>query len=136
MMKYVIKSKVFLILICGIVFTSIGVYAATTYKASDVVYNASDGTSTNVESALNDLYNNQNSLKQIKVYGYKVTGNSGGEKFRNGPNLILTLKISNNKVEMVSSDLISWGDAGVLKADAPGGIYGGTIFSSATINDV
>ena len=56
MMKYVIKSKVFLILICGIVFTSIGVYAATTYKASDVVYNASDGTSTNVESALNALY--------------------------------------------------------------------------------
>ena len=135
-MKKIIKSRIFLVIITMIICISGTLYAASTYKASDVVYNASDGTSTNVESALNDLYNNQNSLKQIKVYGYKVTGNSDGEKFRNAPNLILTLKISNNKVEMISSDLISWGDADVLKAGAPGGIYGGTIFSSATINDV
>ena len=55
-MKKVIKSRIFLVIICGIVFTSIGVYAATTYKATDVLYTSSDGTSMNVEDALNDLY--------------------------------------------------------------------------------
>ena len=60
-MKKIIKSRIFLIVICGIIFTSFGIYAATTYKASDVVYNASDGTSINVNDALNELYNNMNS---------------------------------------------------------------------------
>ena len=55
-MKKIIKSRAFLILICGLIFTGLGVYAATTYKASDVVYNASDGTSMNVEDVLNNLY--------------------------------------------------------------------------------
>ena len=52
-MKKIIKSRAFLILICGLIFTGLGVYAATTYKASDVVYNASDGASMNVNEALN-----------------------------------------------------------------------------------
>ena len=56
-MKKVIKSRIFLILICGLVFTSVGVYAATTYKATDVVYNASDGSVMTVNEALNELYN-------------------------------------------------------------------------------
>ena len=55
-MKKIIKSKIFLIVILCIISCGIGVYAATTYKASDVVYNASDGTSMNVSEALNDLY--------------------------------------------------------------------------------
>ena len=60
-MKKIIKSRIFLIVICGIIFTSFGIYAATTYKASDVLYKASDGTSINVNDALNELYNNMNS---------------------------------------------------------------------------
>ena len=60
-MKKIIKSRIFLIVILCIISCSIGVYAATTYKATDVVYNASDGTSMNVNDALNELYNNMNS---------------------------------------------------------------------------
>ena len=56
-MKKIIKNKIILILILCIISCSIGVYAATTYKATDVVYNASDGTSMNVNEALNELYN-------------------------------------------------------------------------------
>ncbi len=56
-MKKIIKSRIFLVIITMIICISGTLYAASTYKASDVVYNASDGTSTNVESALNDLYN-------------------------------------------------------------------------------
>ena len=52
-MKKIIKNKTFLIVILCIISCSIGVYAATTYKASDVVYNASDGASMNVNEALN-----------------------------------------------------------------------------------
>ena len=59
-MKKIIKNKIILIVILCIISCSIGVYAATTYKASDVVYKASDGTSMNVNDALNDLYNNMN----------------------------------------------------------------------------
>ena len=59
-MKKIIKNKIILIVILCIISCGIGVYAATTYKASDVVYNASDGTSMNVSDALNELYNNMN----------------------------------------------------------------------------
>ena len=71
-MKNIIKSRVFLILICGLIFTGLGVYAATTYKASDVVYNASDGTSMNVNDALNELYNKNNNLNITLVDGYSI----------------------------------------------------------------
>ena len=59
-MKKIIKNKTFLIVILCIISCGIGVYAATTYKASDVVYNASDGSSMNVNDALNDLYSKFN----------------------------------------------------------------------------
>ena len=59
-MKKIIKNKIILIVILCIISCGIGVYAATIYKASDVVYNASDGTSMNVSEALNELYNNMN----------------------------------------------------------------------------
>ena len=56
-MKKLIRSRIFLVIICGIVFTSIGAYAATAYKASEISYTPSGGTETNVENALNDIYN-------------------------------------------------------------------------------
>ena len=60
-MKKIIKSKIFIFILTAIIFTSFGIYATTIYKASDVVYKASDGTSMNVNEALNELYNNMNS---------------------------------------------------------------------------
>ena len=56
-MKKVIKNRIFIFLMTAIIFTSIGAYAATTYKASDVLYTSSDGTSMTVNDALNELYN-------------------------------------------------------------------------------
>ena len=67
-MKKILKSRIFLVIICSIVFTSIGVYAANTYKASDVLYNASDGTSMNVSDALNELYNKSGSKGYYYYY--------------------------------------------------------------------
>ena len=52
-MKKIIKNKIILIVILCIISCGIGAYAATTYKASDVLYNASDGTSMSVNEALN-----------------------------------------------------------------------------------
>ena len=43
-------------------------YAAVTYKATDVVYNASDGTSKNVSEALNELYENKNKNNSSVIY--------------------------------------------------------------------
>ena len=68
-MKKIIKSRIFLVIITTIIVASASVYAATTYKASDVVYNASDGTSMNVNDALNELYNKIN--KKGYNYFYK-----------------------------------------------------------------
>ena len=52
-MKKIMKSRIFIFILTAIMFTSIGVYATTTYKASD-------GTSMNVNDALNELYNKEN----------------------------------------------------------------------------
>jgi len=53
-MKKIIQSRIFLVIICGILFTSFGIYA-TNYLASDISY-AKDGVQTNVKDALDDLY--------------------------------------------------------------------------------
>ena len=62
-MKKIIKSRIFLVIITMIICISGTLYAATTYKASDVVYNASDGTSMNVNDALNKLYAKQSNVE-------------------------------------------------------------------------
>ena len=54
-MKTIIRSRVFLIITCGIFFTSLGISATNMYNASDITY-IKDGNSINVESALNELY--------------------------------------------------------------------------------
>ena len=59
-MKKVIKNRIFLIIVLCIISCGIGVYAAVTYKASDVLYISTDGTSMTVNDALNELYNNMN----------------------------------------------------------------------------
>ena len=55
-MKRVIKSRIFLVIITMIICISGALYAANNYKASDVLYTSSDGTSMTVDDALNDLY--------------------------------------------------------------------------------
>ena len=72
-MKKVIKSRIFLIIICGIVFISIGAYAATTYKAREVLYTSSDGTSMNVEDALNELYTKTDNEITSKQFTFTST---------------------------------------------------------------
>ena len=72
-MKKLIRSRIFLVIICGIVFTSIGVYASTAYKSSEISYTPSGGTETNVENALNDIYN-------IKKLGNATAGDIASGK--------------------------------------------------------
>ena len=69
-MKKVIKSRIFLVIITTIVVASISVYAATTYKASEVLYTSSDESSMTVNEALNELYNKSNDTEypDIKIY--------------------------------------------------------------------
>ena len=67
-MKKVMKSRIILIVILCIISCGIGVYAANTYKATDVIYNARDGTSMNVNDALNELYNK----KTIADINYEI----------------------------------------------------------------
>ena len=50
-MKKIFKSRIFLVIICGIIFTSIGVFADN-LLASNVTYK-----NTTVDAAINDLYN-------------------------------------------------------------------------------
>ena len=59
-MKKIIKSRLFVAVIAMILGISGTLYAANKYQASEVVYNKKDGTSTNVNDALNELYNNMN----------------------------------------------------------------------------
>ncbi len=77
-MKKVIKNRMFLVIIITIIVTSVSVYAATTYKATDVIYKASDGTSMNVNDALNELYNKSNNTGYPDIKIYYDSGWGGG----------------------------------------------------------
>ena len=75
-MKKIIKSRIFLVIITMIICISGTLYAATTYKATDVIYNASDGTSMDVNDALNELYKKKNDVSSIS--GRLQTGRTRG----------------------------------------------------------
>ena len=77
-MKKVIKNRMFLVIIITIIVISVSVYAATTYKATDVIYKASDGTSMNVNDALNELYNKSNNTGYPDIKIYYDSGWGGG----------------------------------------------------------
>ena len=68
------KSRIFLVIIITIIVASVSVYAATTYKATDVIYKASDGTSMNVNDALNELYNKSNNTGYPNITMYLDSG--------------------------------------------------------------
>ena len=70
-MKKIIKSRLFLVIITMIVCISGTLYAANKYQASEVVYNKKDGTSTNVNDALNELYSK---VGNKGYYYYYVNG--------------------------------------------------------------
>ena len=77
-MKKIMKSRIFLVIIITIIVASVSVYAATTYKATDVIYKASDGTSMNVNDALNELYNKSNNTGYPDIKIYYDSGWGGG----------------------------------------------------------
>ena len=106
-MKKVIKSRIFLIVLLCIISCGIGVYAATTYKASDVVYNASDGTSMNVNDALNNIY-------QITKLGDATADNILKGKTAVVQGKLITGTGSDNKLNPVTIivDLLSWTGGG------------------------
>ncbi len=57
-MKKILKNRIFLVIMTLIIGISGTLFAATTYKASDVLYTSSDGISMNVNEAIEDLYKN------------------------------------------------------------------------------
>ena len=70
-MKKILKSKMFAIFVTAIFVASGTLYAANKYQASEVVYNKKDGTSTNVNDALNELYSK---VGNKGYYYYYVNG--------------------------------------------------------------
>ena len=79
-MKKIIKSRLFIVIITTIIVASGTLYAANKYQASEVIYNASDGTTTDVNTALNDLYTKISSSAdlQIKYLGTKYLSTTSG----------------------------------------------------------
>ncbi len=71
----IIKYNVFGFIAGAVIFGSLGVYAATVILGSNVVYdNASSKlTSTNVQDAIDELYNKTFVKKKIKAYTYSET---------------------------------------------------------------
>lgn len=97
-MKKIFDKKIIItFIISGIIFTSIGVYAASLYSAKDISYNKENWEVSNVNDALNDLKNKTDVLmtgdaiesdiligKKAVVNGKIITGtNEGGSKIIN-----------------------------------------------------
>ncbi len=88
-MKKIMKSRIFLVIITMIICISGTLYAANTYKATDVVYNASDGNSMSVNDALNDIYN-------IKKLGTAISGDIASGKTAVVQGKLVTGTLNNN----------------------------------------
>lgn len=95
-MKKIIQSKIFLVLICGILFTSIGVYAANYYDAKEVTYQNESSEINNVNDALDDLYKKMNKDNVIITTGNSVLTNSKTIETSGKHNAILYYTSSNN----------------------------------------
>jgi len=76
------KKLIVAFILGGIVFGSIGIYAAS-YLASDISYTLNDGTKTNVDEALDNLYNSTQGKTITVVFRtsqYAAYGSSSGTK--------------------------------------------------------
>ena len=72
-MKKIFNNKMFIVIICAVVFTSIGAYAANLYNAIDIIYTPTDSSwdVSNVHDALNDLYTTRKGSKlELPYYVY------------------------------------------------------------------
>ena len=74
------KIQIILAFILGIVVSSGVVYAVTLYQAKEVAYDntSSDSTSTDVQSAIDELYDITNTLKNLEVEVLKNGNNNYG----------------------------------------------------------
>ena len=101
-MKKIMKSRIFLVIITMIICISGTLYAATTYKASDVVYNASDGTSMSVNDALNELYNKKTmadinyEIVSFYVWNNGTTSYSNSFELDSTKTYVLYMQFANN----------------------------------------
>ena len=100
------KKNILMIIICSIVFTVVGVYAATTYLASEIAYK-----DTTVENALDELYELTPKkfceLKSGSEYaiGSKYECDPGDGVKRN----FYVLAVDNNKVKLIMEHNITEG---------------------------
>lgn len=67
-MKKIIQSRIFLVIVCGLIFGSIGVYGATIYNAEDVIYSNKNSKVANVNDALDELYKFKDQLGLKLLY--------------------------------------------------------------------
>ena len=78
-------KKLILGIIIGILISSGIVYGVNLYSASNIEYTTSDGRKTNVNDAINDIYNNLNSSSQIIDLGtgtsFDVSNYEGYQNF-------------------------------------------------------
>ena len=92
-MKKLLKNRIFIVVITMIICISGTLYATNLYKASEVVYSSSDGTTTDVNTALNNLYSDYNSLKK--------KGNATANQILNGKTAI----VNGNEITGKMNDL-------------------------------
>ena len=101
-MKKIVQSRIFLIVICGIFFTSVGVYAATIYQASDISYSPTDSSweVNNVNDAINSLYESINSNTNSTITFF----NNGAQYTAVGQEETIDLKSYSNYENLVLNE--------------------------------
>ena len=67
----ILKNRLFIFILRGILFSSITAFAVTTMNARDIAYTKKDGTETTVDSVLNDLYSKTDENSEVSVIAPK-----------------------------------------------------------------
>ena len=90
-LKKIFNNKIFMFIFGGVLFSAVSVYAVTYFPSNQVTYdNKTSGLkSSDVQGAIDELYNTCSSVAQSGDYIYYTVNNANNTDFRDGPSGIL-----------------------------------------------
>ena len=103
--KRTVKNRIFMFALTALIFSVVGVSAATYFPSNDVTYNNSESglNSTDVQSAIDELYKNCSVMTSSSKYLYFAVNEEGSNGEASGGTLYRTDLNGDNQIEIYTS---------------------------------